>query len=102
MDQKPQLSNLEMSLNERPDLQRGLYNYGKNREFGWEIAKLGINLVSLANNHAFDFGVEGLTDTLRILDQSGISHAGGALSLQEARQASRQQFGKTRFSLLSY
>ena len=94
--------NLEMSLNERPDLQRGLYNYGKNREFGWEIAKLGVNLVSLANNHAFDFGVEGLTDTLRILDQSGISHAGGALSLQEARQASRQEFGKTRFSLLSY
>jgi len=94
--------NLEMSLNEHPDLQRGLYNYGKNREFGWEIAKLGVNLVSLANNHAFDFGVEGLTDTLRILDQSGISHAGGALSLEQARQASRKQFGKTRFSLLSY
>ncbi len=94
--------NLEMSLNERPDLQQGLYNYGKNREFAWEIAKLGVNLVSLANNHAFDFDVEGFKETLRILGQSGISHAGGGLSLQEARQASRQQFGKTRFSLLSY
>ena len=94
--------NLEMSLNERPDLQQGMYNYGKNREFAWEIAKLGVNLVSLANNHAFDFDVEGFKETLRILDQSGISYAGGALSLQEARQASRQQFGKTRFSLLSY
>jgi len=94
--------NLEMSLNERPDLQQGLYNYGKNREFAWEIAKLGVNLVSLANNHAFDFDVEGFKETLRILDQSGISHAGGALSLQEARQASRQEFDKTRFSLLSY
>ncbi len=94
--------NLEMSLNERPDLQRGLYNYGKDREFAWEIAKLGVNLVSLANNHAFDFGMDGFRDTLRILDRSGISYAGGALTLPDARQSSLQQFGTTRFSLLSY
>lgn len=94
--------NLEMSLNERPELQRGLYNYGKDREFGWEIAKLGVNLVSLANNHAFDFGEDGFKDTLRILEQSGISYAGGGLSPPDARQPSQQQFGKTRFSLLSF
>jgi poly-gamma-glutamate synthesis protein (capsule biosynthesis protein) len=92
-----------MSLNEHPELRRGLlYNYGKNREFGWEIAKLGVNLVSLANNHAFDFGTAGFKDTLRILEQSGISYAGGALSPQDARRPSMQQFGRTRFSLLSY
>ena len=94
--------NLEMSLNEHPELQRNRYNFRKNREFGWEIAKLGVNLVSLANNHALDFGIEGLKDTLRILDQSGISHAGGGLSLQEARQPSTQEIGMTRFSLLSF
>lgn len=94
--------NLEMSLNEHPELQRGLYNYGKNREFGWEIARLGVNLVSLANNHALDFGIEGFKDTLRILEQSGIAYAGGGLSPQTATEPSMQRFGRTRFSLLSY
>jgi len=94
--------NLEMTLNERPDLQSGLYNYRRGREFGWEIAKLGINLVSLANNHAFDFGTEGLKETLSILRRSGITYAGGGNNLQAARRHSTKTFGRTRFSLLSF
>lgn len=94
--------NLEMSLNERPDLQRGLYNYRKGREFGWEIAKLGVNLVSLGNNHALDYGVEGLKETLNILGKSGIAQAGGGFDLHEARDHAELQFDRTRISLLSY
>ena len=94
--------NLEMSLNERPELQRGLYNYRKGREFAWEIARLGINLVSLGNNHAFDYGPEGLAETLSILDRSGIAQAGGGLSPQQARQRAELTFGRTKLSLLSF
>ena len=47
--------NLEMSLNEKPELQKGAYNFRRGRDFGWEILKLGINLVGVANNHAFDY-----------------------------------------------
>ncbi len=94
--------NLEMSLNERPDLQRDLHNYRRGREFGWEIAKLGINLVSLANNHALDYGTEGLKETLSILKRSGINYAGGGLTFNDARRHTSKTFGRTRFSLLSY
>ncbi|MCG8504913.1 MAG: CapA family protein [Sphingomonadales bacterium] len=94
--------NLEMSLNERPDLQRGLYNYRKGREFGWEIARLGINLVSLGNNHAFDYGPEGLEETLDILSRSGIAQAGGGRSAQDAQRHAEMEFGRTKLSLLSY
>jgi poly-gamma-glutamate synthesis protein (capsule biosynthesis protein) len=72
------------------------------RDFAWEIVKLGINLVSLANNHALDYGTEGLKDCLRILRQSGISNAGGGLNLAQARAGSRMQVLKTRFALLSF
>ena len=48
--------NMEFSLNDRPDLQRPFYNFRAGREFRWELARTGINLVSLANNHALDFG----------------------------------------------
>ncbi len=36
----------------------------------------GIDLVSLANNHANDLGDEGLASTMSTLDKAGIAHAG--------------------------
>ena len=94
--------NLEMSLNEKPELQKNAYNFRKGRDFGWEILKLGINLVGIANNHALDYGAEGLLDNLKILRQSGISFAGAGKNLQEARAPVYRQVGRTRFALLSF
>ena len=94
--------NLEMSLNERPGKQRGTFNFRQGRDFAWEIAKIGISLVSLANNHALDYGPEGLKDCLRILRQSGISSAGAGSNLSQARAARGKQVYKTKFALLSF
>ncbi|MGF1612046.1 MAG: CapA family protein [Kiloniellales bacterium] len=42
-----------------------------------EVLKAGnVHCVSLANNHVLDFEVEGLRDSLRLLDEAGIRHAG--------------------------
>ncbi len=96
--------NLEMSINERPEQQRVFYNFGVHREFAWEIANLGINLVSMANNHSLDFGPEGLAECLTILDHTGIKHAGAGLTLAEAHAPAikKVQNQKTTFALLSY
>lgn len=47
---------------------------------------LGVDLVSLANNHAFDYGEEAFLDTLDTLKRHGIAHIGGGRNLQEAMQ----------------
>jgi poly-gamma-glutamate synthesis protein (capsule biosynthesis protein) len=96
--------NLEMSLNEHPELQRPFYNFGMGREFAWELADIGINLVSMANNHSLDYGPEGLADCLKILDHTSIKHAGGGLTLDEAHAPAvkKVQNQKTTFGLLSY
>lgn len=47
----------------------------------------GINLVSLANNHSLDFGEAALTDTLKLLNQAGISHTGAGRDIEEAQRA---------------
>ncbi len=94
--------NLEMSLNEKPELQRGTFQHRRGRPFGWEIAKIGINLVSLANNHQFDYGPEGLEDCMRILNQSGIRYAGAGSTSAQARAPRSMDIYKTRFSLLSF
>jgi poly-gamma-glutamate synthesis protein (capsule biosynthesis protein) len=36
----------------------------------------GVDFACLANNHAADFGMEGLLETVRVLDEAGIAHAG--------------------------
>ena len=45
-----------------------------------------VDFVSLANNHAGDFGTEGLLETVSVLDQAGIAHAGAGQSLREAER----------------
>jgi len=48
------------------------------------LLELGITHVSLANNHIFDSGEEGLKETIQLLDDCGIMHtgAGGNLNLR--------------------
>ncbi|HVN77050.1 MAG TPA: CapA family protein [Thermoanaerobaculaceae bacterium] len=96
--------NLEFSLNDRPELQRPFYNFRAPTEFRWEVAAIGINLVSMANNHALDFGPEGLRECLRALDLTQITHAGAGVTLAEAHEPGTLsiQSQKTKFALLSY
>ena len=46
--------------------------------------ELGLDLVTLANNHALDFGMDALLDTCDTLDQAGIYHVGAGRNLEEA------------------
>jgi poly-gamma-glutamate capsule biosynthesis protein CapA/YwtB (metallophosphatase superfamily) len=96
--------NLEFSINEHPELQRPFYNFRAGREFAWEVAATGINMVSMANNHALDFGPEGLKECLKALDLTSITHAGAGLTLAAAHAPGTMgvQSQKTKVSLLSY
>lgn len=49
-----------------------------------KLVDLGINIVSLANNHFFDLGPEGAIHTIELLDQLGIEHIGAGRNLEEA------------------
>jgi poly-gamma-glutamate capsule biosynthesis protein CapA/YwtB (metallophosphatase superfamily) len=49
------------------------------------IRGIGIAVVSKANNHATDWGAEGLVATLHSLAAAGVAQAGSGLSLAEAR-----------------
>lgn len=47
---------------------------------------LGVDVVSLANNHQMDYGIEASEDTRRLLDSLGIRYGGVGRSLEEARR----------------
>ena len=45
---------------------------------------MGVDLVTLANNHVYDYGPEGLTDTLTTLSQKKIAYVGAGENIDEA------------------
>ncbi|WP_354232089.1 CapA family protein [Bradyrhizobium sp. F1.4.3] len=70
-------------------------------ELGPDLKKMGFNALSRANNHSFDWGVEGMRETSRALDQSGIVHAGVGENLAQAGAARFLETARGRVALLS-
>lgn len=52
-----------------------------------ELKKLGFNLLSLANNHSWDFGPHGVLDTITEVEKRGFVHAGTGVDLEAAEQS---------------
>ena len=47
--------------------------------------EIGVDVATVANNHALDFGVDAFTDSLDTLSQAGIARVGGGRTLSEAK-----------------
>jgi len=67
-----------------------------------ELAELGFDLVSLAMNHALDFGADGMRDTVRALDAVGVLHAGFGESAAEATRPRVVTVGESKLAFFSF
>ena len=79
-----------MLNNEFPYSTRGTPTVGKTYTFraspdtaGW-LGDMGVDLVSLGNNHAYDYGETALLDTLDTLDAMHMPYVGAGRNLAEA------------------
>jgi poly-gamma-glutamate synthesis protein (capsule biosynthesis protein) len=82
------IANLECALTDSVERWHGApkaYYFAAPPEAGRALVDAGIRLVSLANNHSLDYDVQGLADTLRILDAHGIAHTGAGPDLAWAQ-----------------
>jgi len=61
-----------------------------------------IGACSLANNHTLDFEEQGLLDTVRILDEAGIMHAGAGADADAAARPAILRCGGESVALLAY
>ncbi|MFD8705118.1 CapA family protein [Kitasatospora sp. NPDC059648] len=50
------------------------------------LAELGVDCVTLANNHALDYGFDALTDTRALLERAGVRTVGAGHDVLEARE----------------
>ena len=65
------------------------------------MQEIGPDIVALANNHALDYGSEALSDTIRVLDEAGILHAGAGENLDEAKALKTIEAGGKTFGFLA-
>ena len=84
--------NLECCISERgrpwPDPLKPFFFRAPPRAVGL-LRHLGVDCVTLANNHALDFGEEALLDTFEQLDAAGIAWVGAGPDLERAREPVR-------------
>ena len=73
------------------------YHYSVPDSFGDAIRDAGFDLVSTANNHCLDEGVEGLERTIKVLDRLGISHTGTFAQVEDKRWLTKEINGRRRF-----
>lgn len=70
------------------------------KDAGW-LHTLGIDMVSVANNHVFDYGEQGFLDTLDALEDAGIPYSGGGRNLSEASAVRYVVVGGRKIAIVS-
>ena len=97
--------NLEcpVSRNGRPDpIQKPNVTFCADPETLKVLQNLGVNVVSLGNNHMLDYGPEALHDTLGHLDETGIQHAGAGRNYEEANEPLLLTINGIKLAILSH
>jgi poly-gamma-glutamate synthesis protein (capsule biosynthesis protein) len=78
--------NLECCISARGERAPGAVFHFRAPPWATEVlVQLGVDCVTLANNHALDFGPDALVDTLAHLDAAGIDVVGAGTDVERAR-----------------
>lgn len=78
------VGNLETSLSYRGYPADKTYTFRASPKFTSGLQYAGIDLVSVANNHALDYGRTAFADTTKALRDAGIGYAGGGMNKTNA------------------
>lgn len=94
--------NLEGPISNRGRNQGNIYSFRANPEAVKGLKFAGFDILSLANNHIWDWGKEALEDTISILKENGIEPIGVGRNYSEANRAIIKEINKTKIAFLAY
>ncbi len=94
--------NLECPITLRGEKVQKPFNFRMNPAYSGALDRAGIDIVNIANNHIYDYGSQGLFDTISYLDSVGIWHIGAGRTAQEAATRLIVQAGKKRIGFQGY
>ncbi len=94
--------NLECSVTRRGEKQDKQWTFRAPPASLAALDAAGFDIVSVANNHVWDYGMTGFLDTLRALDKAGIPFVGGGKTLEEAEGLRVLKAGGLRVGFLGF
>lgn len=85
-------SDIYMANQEFPFSERG--SAAPDKQFTFRLSptrvsmmnEIGVDIVSIANNHTLDYGTDALVDTCNTLDQAGIAYVGAGENMDRAKK----------------
>jgi poly-gamma-glutamate synthesis protein (capsule biosynthesis protein) len=96
------VGNLECALGTGGKRARKSYTFLAPPEAAASLSGAGFDVLSLANNHSMDYGPQTLSETLRLLDASGIRHPGAGLDEAAAHRPAIVVVKGLRLAFLAY
>lgn len=94
--------NLENIISDKGTKVGSIYSFRAEPAAIEGLAFAGFDVLSLANNHAFDYGRAALEDTFSRLKDAGISYVGAGLSGKEAFSLIIKEIKNTKIGFLAY
>lgn len=76
------------------------YTFRANPRYVQIFKDMGVDIVTLANNHTLDFGPEALLDTLSTLEDAGLPYVGAGENLERAARVIRIEKGGRKIGFL--
>lgn len=96
---------VNFETNIAPEGSTGIDKHGpclKSDENSLDFLKyLGFNVVTLANNHFYDYGEDGVRNTIDKLRENGIEYVGGGLNLEEAAKTLILHSGNEKLAIIN-
>lgn len=98
------IGNLECSISENivPPVNRDTFSFSTYPAAVEGLKLAQIDVLSRANNHTMDFGIQGMNDTAAALDAAGIKHFGIGENLDAARKAVVVELNGVSYAFIGY
>lgn len=96
------IANLEGPVSDRGIKVGSIYSFRFNPLVVKALKKAGFDVVSLANNHIWDYGKVAFLDTLDNLKNGGIDYVGAGKNFAEAHAGVTKELNGTRITFLAY
>ena len=95
------IGNFEGAITTRGTPLEKSYTFRLNPRVLGPLVRAGFDYLSLTNNHSFDYGLVGFTDSLDHLAEAGIATSGVGMTIEEASIPSFFTFGASDVAVLS-
>jgi len=94
--------NLEGPISDKGEKVGSIYSFRNNPKSIEGLTFAGFDIISLANNHAFDYGRKALEDTFLRLKNASINYVGTGINEKEAYSPIIKDINGTKIAFLAY